>query len=269
MLAPATFSYADPDDPRLRRLTIRGIERLTGQRRLKRLYDGYRAAGSGHDFFNAAVDLLGFRLDYDPRTLAHLPETGPLVVVANHPFGVVDGLVIGHLVGLQRSDYKVIAHGVLTRAPEAAARILPMDFSPRETARAANVKVRRRAIAWLKDGGCVIVFPAGNISTAPKPLAKNAVDARWGTFTAKMIQAARAPVLPVYFSGQNSRLFQIASHISPALRLSLVFNEVKRKMGGTINVRIGELIPHATLAGIPDRQALMDYLCGRTYALGC
>ena len=88
-----------------------------------------------------------------------------------------------------------------------------------------------------------MVFPAGGASTAPKPWSKRAVDAEWKNFAARLIAAAKAPVVPVYFAGQNSRLFQIASHISMTLRLSLFFKEVYDKIGSELRVQIGDVIP--------------------------
>lgn len=266
--AAVNFSYAEPADPKLRRLAIRGIERLTGQPRLKRLYQGYtRRPVPGEDFFTAAVRLLDLRIDMDPKSLDAIPRSGPLVVVANHPFGVVDGVVLGTLIGRVRSDYRVVAHGLLARAPEAAERILPIDFSGTAGSTARNVQSRRAAIRWLDDGHVIIVFPAGCVSTAPKPFARTAVDETWKPFTSRLVQAAKAPVLPVRFAGQNSRLFQVASHLSQTLRMSLLFNEVHNKIGARIGVTVGEVMPYSTLAHLPDRQALADHLREATYSL--
>ena len=262
------FSYAEPADPKLRRLAIRGIERLTGQPRLKRLYQGYtHRPVPGEDFFTAAVRLLDLRVDVDSTSLDAIPKSGPLVVVANHPFGVVDGVVLGSLISRVRPDHRVVAHGLLARAPEAAERILPIDFSGTARSSARNVQSRRTAIRWLHDGHVIIVFPAGGVSTAPKPFARTAVDDSWKPFTARLVQAASAPVLPVRFAGQNSRLFQVASHLSQTLRMSLLFNEVHNKIGARIGVTIGEVVPYPMLAHLQDRQALADHLRQVTYAL--
>ena len=111
------------------------------------------------------------------------------------------------------------------------------------------------------------MFPAGGASTAPKPWSKRAVDAEWKNFAARLIAAAKAPVVPIYFAGQNSRLFQIASHISMTLRLSLFFKEVYDKIGSEIHVRIGDVIPYDELDSL-DRKKLMEHLRRKTYALG-
>jgi putative hemolysin len=120
----------------------------------------------------------------------------------------------------------------------------------------------------LDKGGAVIVFPAGAVSTAPDRLGRRpAIDSRWQPFVAQLIQRSKATVAPIWFGGQNSRLFQIASHISQTLRISLIFREVKTRIGASLTVAIGAPIPFEDIADVKDRQALADILMARTYAL--
>lgn len=263
------FSYAEPTDPVPRRLAIRTIERFTGQPRLKRLYlQHQRWPRPGESFWQSALRLLEIQVDYERAQLEQLPRRGPVVVVANHPYGVVDGLAIGHLVSLIRTDFKILTNGVLLRAPEIRPYVLPIEFAETRAARATNLASRAAARTWLERGGAVVVFPGGTVSTAGRPFAKTALDPAWKPFTATLIQRSSAPVLPIYFEGQNSRLFQLASHVSHTLRLSLLFNEVNNKIGGRIGVRIGKLLRHQDLAQLSDRQQLVDHLRTITYALG-
>ena len=156
------------------------------------------------------------------------PRSGPVVFVANHPYGVLDGIVMAWLVSKVRPDFLILTHIVLTRAPEAAGFILPVDFSGAEGAEKTNLASRAAARAHLAKGGAVVVFPAGGISTAPDKLGrKPAVDGRWQPFVSQLIHRSKATVVPIWFGGQNSRLFQIASHVSQTIRLSLIFHEVK------------------------------------------
>ena len=114
----------------------------------------------------------------------------------------------------------------------------------------------------------MVVFPAGAISTTPDALGlKPAVDGRWQPFVAQLIQRSKATVVPIWFGGQNGRLFQIASHMSATLRLSLIFHEVRTRIGTSLPVAIGAPIPFASIASIGDRQALADKLRSRVYAL--
>jgi putative hemolysin len=263
------FSYATASDPPIKRGLIRLVEKATGQPKLKRIYvQNQRFPREGESFWQAAVRSLELDVRYDGCALAGVPTTGPVVFVANHPYGVLDGIVMAWLVSKARSDFLVLTHIVLTRAPEAAPFILPIDFSGAEGAEETNLASRAAARQHLANGGAVVVFPAGGISTTPDKFGlKPAVDGRWQPFVSQLIHRSKATVVPIWFGGQNSRLFQIASHVSLTLRLSLIFHEVKTRIGTTLPVVIGAPIPFASLVVIKHRQALADELRARVYAL--
>jgi putative hemolysin len=264
-----TFSYATADDPRLKRFVIRIIERLSGQPYLKWLYEDHvNNPVPGESFWASAVRRLELKLVYNEQTLNAWPKTGPLIVVSNHPFGVLDGVIISHLVSKVRQDFRVLTNAVLYRAEEIREFLLPIDFTETEEALKTNLKSRAEAKAHLLKGGCLVVFPAGGVSTTPTVWHKRAIDTEWKTFTARLITQAHAPVAPVFFAGQNSRMFQVASHISMTLRLSLLFKEVHDMIGGEVRVRIGEPIPYDKLPDMGDRQSFMSTLREMTYALG-
>lgn len=263
------FSYAAASDPPVKRGLIRLVEVATGQPKLKRLYlENQRCPRAGESFFGAAVRKLDLDVRYDAAALAKIPATGPVVIVANHPYGVLDGIVISWLVEKVRRDFVVLTNAVLMRAPEVRDHVLPIDFAGTPEAIQTNIESRAAARAHLERGGVVVVFPAGAVSTAPDRWGRRpAVDARWQPFIAALIQRSKATVVPMWFGGQNSRLFQIASHVSATLRLSLIFHEVKARIGTLLPVMIGAPIPFSDLAAIKDRQALSDHLHDVTYAL--
>ena len=264
-----TFSYASAEDPRLKRFVIRLIERMSGQPYLKSLYEDFRANPlPGESFWDSAIRRLELNVVYDEAKLAAWPKTGPLVVVSNHPFGVLDGVVICQLVSRVRKDFLVLTNSVLYRAEEIRPFLLPVDFAETEEALQTNLKTRAKAKSHLQSGGCLVVFPAGGVSTTPTVWHKRAIDTEWKTLTARLISQAKAPVAPVYFAGQNSRLFQLASHVSMTLRLSLLFKEVHDKIGSDIPIRLGDVIPFDLLSAISDRHAFMDHLKSATSALG-
>jgi putative hemolysin len=264
-----TFSYATPEDPRLKRLLIRVIERLSGQPYLKWLYDDFRTNPvPGEVFWDAAIRKLELKIVVNEAELAQWPKTGPLVVVSNHPYGVLDGIVISHLVSRIRRDFRVLTNSVLYRAEEIREYLLPIDFSETDEALRTNLQSRAAAKSHLMKGGCLVVFPAGGVSTTPTVWHKRAIDTDWKTFTARLITQARSPVAPVFFAGQNSRLFQVASHISATLRLSLLFKEVHDRIGSQLNVKVGAAIPFDKLPSMDDRHAFMNALRDMTYALG-
>jgi len=266
---PYLFSYAAAADPPVKRNLIRLVERATGQPRLKRLYlENQRNPRAGESFFAAAVRKLDLDVRFEAAALARIPRTGPVVVVANHPYGVLDGIVLSWLVEQVRRDFVVLTHAALRRAPEVRDFVLPIDFAGDEAATETNLKTRVAARAQLERGGVVIVFPAGAVSTAPDRLGRRpAVDSRWQPFVAQLIQRAGACVVPVWFSGQNSRLFQIASHVSQTLRLSLIFHEVEARIGASLPVVVGPPVPYSALAQIKGRQELADRLREMSYAL--
>ncbi|MCG8356378.1 MAG: lysophospholipid acyltransferase family protein [Kiloniellales bacterium] len=262
-----TVSYANPDDPLLRRLAIHSIEKVTGQPRLARLYREYRLQGGPEaSFWEAAVRRLRLSVRYDETRFRAIPKEGPLVVVANHPYGVLDGIVISYLTSKVRREFKVLAHSVLYRAPEIRPFLLPIDFTETKQAVRQNLESRRLALEQLAEGGAVIVFPAGAVSTAERWFSR-AVDSEWKPFTAKLIAQSQATVLPIFFEGQNSRLFQIASHINGALREALILKEVARRIGSEVRLQIGDPIPYGQIDHIKDRQSLVDYLRAITYGL--
>ena len=211
----------------------------------------------------------GIKVDFDQSALADIPRTGPLLVVANHPFGLVDGLILCWLISLVRSDFQLLINSVLIQAPETKPHFLPISFAGTRDAQATNLRSRADARRHLDRGGVVVVFPAGGISTSPDRWGRRpAMDAPWQAFIAQMLQRARCPVLPVYFHGQNGRLFHMVSHVSSTMRLALMAGEIRRRFNTTIRTEIGALIPFDDLAHITDRAALSAELCRRTYALG-
>lgn len=263
------FSYASPDDPAWKRALIGALEIATGRERIKRLYlQHQRADWDNASFFATAIKALSLDLQYDREQLLRLPKDGPLLVIANHPFGVLDGIIVCAMLEQVRVDFLALTNAVLLRAPEMRARMLPIDFSDTRDAQRANAASRARAIKHLSDGGCMVIFPAGAMATSPDFLgAKPAEELPWTPYVARLVSQTKCAVAPMYFHGQNSRAFQIASHIHETLRLALFFHEVRRRIGTTFPIGIGDVAPYAELASINDRAALVAELRKRTLAL--
>ncbi len=265
------LSYAEPGDPLLRRIAIRGIERLSGQPALARHYQTVRSRtvlteGGASRFFAEALRELRIDVQFPSEGTSFIPRDGPLVFVANHPFGVVDGLALCRLAIETRGDVKVLIHRALFRDPELRRFMLPVDFGATRDAAKRNIAARDEGLAYLASGGTLAVFPGGGISTARGAFGP-VTDLEWKLLPAKLIRAARATVVPVYFPGQNSWLFQAVSQFSLTLRLSLVIREIANKQGTTLHVRVGKPIPFDQLAPIRDRRALMDHLRAEVYRL--
>jgi putative hemolysin len=262
------FSYSTEDQPLLQRAVIQAIEKIGGQRKLKKLYEEHQSSvARGENFFDAAVRLLRVNVDFDAEALARTPQQGPVVFISNHPYGVLDGIILTWLALKVRPDTKVLANAVLCQAPDARDNLLPVDFAETREARETNVNSRLVAQAWLREGHAIGIFPGGGVSTTERPLKGPAVDLPWAPFTAKLIRLTRATVVPIYFVGQNSRLFQLASHLSLTLRLSLVFRETARRIGSALKVRVGKPIPFEEIAQLEDRAAFVMELRRRTFEL--
>jgi putative hemolysin len=269
--APQTvaFTYSHPDQPLLRRTAIRAIERASGRARLQRLYLDWASHGKrpGESVFEAALRLLDIR----PRirgaeNLDAVPREGGLLLIANHPFGIVDGLSIGRLGMELRGNVHILTNSLLCRVPEVDPHLLPVDFSGTPEARRLTSETRRRATALLAAGKVVAIFPAGGIATANRPVKGHAVDSPWHPFVGRLATTPGVTTLPLHFPGQNSRLFQIASHSSYALRLALIFFETRRRMGLPVDIRVGSPITAEELAPL-DRNAIATTLRQRTMAL--
>jgi putative hemolysin len=265
---PVRFSYSSPDQPIVQQALIRAIELVGGQRRLRRLYEAQQDERlPGETFFDAAVRLLALDVAYDKAALAAVPAEGPVVFVANHPYGVLDGIVLSALTLKVRPDTKILANDVLYRVPETRAHLLPIDFGLTRAALATNVASRRAAQDWLSQGRAIGIFPGGGVATSERPLGRLVFDLPWHSFTAKLVRGSRATVVPLHFSGHNSRLFQLASHLSPTLRLSLLFRETARRIGTRLDVAIGTPIPFDELDAITDKATLVAELRRRTHQL--
>lgn len=270
MLDLKSFTYSTPHQPLLQRAVIRTIEKLTGQIKIWNLYREYTQEDPAlhENFWDAAVKKLHINVNYSKEKLAQIPKTGALVVVANHPYGVLDGLVITQLMKRVRPDFKVLTNSVLCKAPEAADDLLAIDFSETPEALAINLDTRKKAREILKNGGCIVVFPAGGVSTIPTWKHKVAQDTAWQPFIGRLIQEGRANVVPFFFEGQNSRLFQLVSLVSPTLRLAMFLKEVADRIGSKVGVIIGDVIPFSDIECIKDKDILVQNLRERTYAVG-
>ena len=261
------LTYASPTDPLPKQVLIRSIERLTGRRRLERIYDTVLETEPDQQLWQAVLHHLCVQVDYDANQLAKVPKTGPLILMANHPYGVLDGLIICHFATLLRSNFQILINKALCHEPRVAHYMLPIDFSETPEAAMTNIDSKQRALATLNAGNAIVIFPAGGIATTVHGPFGQAVDLEWKLFVTKLIQMTEATVLPIYFHGQNSRLFQLASHLSLTLRLALIIHEVNRKAGETIQVSIGDPMPYQALASIRKRKELLSHLRASIYAL--
>lgn len=263
------ISYAPSGKGRGTRALIRLMENATGRPGLIRRARGYDAeVALGADFWQVIGDRYGLTLDIIGGALDNIPATGPLVVVANHPYGILDGLMLGRMLSQRRQgDFRILANSVFTKPADINRFILPINFDETRAAAAQNLATRRRALDYLAAGGAIGVFPGGTVSTSARPMSAP-LDPVWRKFTAKMVAATGATVVPVFFDGANSRMFQLASHLHYSLRMGLLLREFKARAKKPVRVVVGKPVDPAMLETLRrDPKGCMDFLRKQTYAL--
>ncbi len=262
--AGAVFTYSRASQPWFRRGLIRLVEALSGRNHFERTYRAWQRVprAKGVSVFSSAIQTLGVRVEGEG--LGNIPVEGGLVVIANHPFGILDGLAVGDVVSRVRPDVKLMVHSLLCQPTEARDLLLPVDFGTGPEARRTSAETRRHAIEWLDAGHVLVIFPAGSVSTAPKPFAKAAVDCEWHPFVARLAGRKGVRVQPLFIEGQNSRLFQVISHLSYPLRVALIFHETRRQMARGIRITAG---PVVAVQAWP-KETVVPELRAMTYGLG-
>ncbi|MDK1388053.1 lysophospholipid acyltransferase family protein [Sinorhizobium sp. 8-89] len=262
------LSYANENDRRLKRWFIRSVEGLSGRNRYAKLYARWRAdiVGKSDRVFGEMLQLIDVRMrvqgEWPPR---HLPET-PLVIVANHPFGIGDGIAVLSLAEQLGRPFRVLINNELLKVPEIAPYSLPVSFDETKEALALNMATRHEAVRLLKEGVTIVVFPAGGVATAKRGFGK-AEDLPWKMFPARLIQSARASVIPIYFEGQNGPLFHLASKLWLTLRISLLIREFRRLSGTTIAARIGRVLAWEELRVHGDRKDLLARIYDAVFSM--
>ena len=200
--------------------------------------------------------------------LNDIPATGPTLVVSNHPFGALDGLVLASLLARRRRrpDVRLLANDVLRRLPALRDQLLPVNVFGGRSANAKNVASMREAIRWVREaGGCVCLFPSGVVSHEQRS-GEGVADPAWHESVARLARLTGAQVVPCFIEGQNSRMFQRVGRIHPFLRTLLLPGELLRARGRQVQVHIGRGIPAAQLDAGDDRVTAAS-LRNRVYAL--
>lgn len=262
------ISYAYSAETRGGRMVIKLMENTTGRLRLIRRADGYEAeVANGRDFWSVMADRYGLSLNVAGGALSNIPKDGPLILIANHPYGIMDGLMMGHILSQTRSDFRILANHVFRKAEDLNKVVLPISFDETKEAMKLNIETRKSALDYLGNGGAVGIFPGGTVSTGVRPFS-HPMDPGWRGFTARMVAKSNATVVPVFFDGHTSRLFQIASHLHSTLRMGLLIKEFKKRVDTPVDVVIGEPIGRDVLDPLAkDTRKMMDFLRKATYEL--
>ncbi len=262
------FTYTSPHDSMLKRWVISTVENLTGRKYLQQIYDElHEETPNPFDVWENAMNKLDIKVDYDHSQLEKAPKSGPVIFVANHPFGVVDGAIMCHLVTRVRRDYFLLVNEVLSREPIMKGHLLPVDFRGNDEALQINLRTKELTTERLRQGEALAIFPSGGVATSMKFFG-DIQEFPWRRFICTRIHETKCTVVPIYFHGKNSRLFQFVSKFSMNLRLGLLLHEIMNKRGKTIKVEVGDPIAYDEMEQYEDRQELIEFLYKRTMALG-
>ncbi len=266
------ISYASKTEHNFaQRLLIKTIEQLTGKRKLQKIYSEFSKEKIEPRFFWTGL-LKSMNIEVINRSKEEddIPKTGKLLMIANHPFGIIDGIIMCSIASKIRPDFKILTHETLSFSSELNKYILPIDFKENsKTAVRNNIQTTKNAKNHLLDGGLLIIFPSGSVSIA-KNLKSTAKDDEWKQFTAKIIKQTKSDVLPVYFDGKNGLLFHLfASKLkNQTLKYSSYIHETKKMIGKEVNINIGKVIKYSELENINNRAEMTRYLKFKTYNLG-
>ena len=263
------FTFASAEVNKIGQQFIKIIELLTGKLILKKLYDQYLSENNPpENFWNDAIKKLKFNLQANFKDGSFIPKQGRLIIVSNHAFGVADGLSLCSIVSNIRQDYKIITHKVLRQAEAVKDKIIPIDFSLSRAAVLSNINARKQAETVLQNDGVIVIFPSGQIATKENlRFNTKANDGDWKQFVSKLIVKTKSPVLPSYFEGQNSYFYHIANKMGQTFRYSLLMYELTRKIGDTINLHFGKIIPFSEFEKIGNLIEITKYIRNKTYSL--
>ncbi|MBZ5654040.1 MAG: lysophospholipid acyltransferase family protein [Acidobacteriia bacterium] len=231
----------------------------------RRLYHRVRSAPQGFHLENLLAEMK-VGLEVQPSDLGRIPAKGPLVAVANHPFGVLDGAALGVLLSRVRPDVKVLTNSLLEGIPELREHCIFVDPFHAESSAEKNLKALKQAIEWLGQGGALAVFPAGEVSQL-NVLQGQVTDPEWNHVAARLVRKTGASALPVFFCGHNSVAFQLLGLINPRLRTLLLLQEFLQQRGRRVKVRVGTPVPAELIADLDTDEKATEYLRRRTYLL--
>ncbi|CAV20084.1 MULTISPECIES: lysophospholipid acyltransferase family protein [Vibrio] len=242
------------------------VEWATGLSKLDKLYQDRPDELSSFEFMHHTLSALNIDYSISAGATDNIPEEGPVVIVANHPLGAIEGVILADLVGSVRKDVKVLANELLKRLPELDDLFIGVDVFNSKESKRTNAKAIRDANRHLAGGGLLIVFPAGEVSSYRKG-AKTLTDIEWSKSVAKFVKRHQATTVPIFINGKNSELFYQAGRVHPLLRTALLGRELLNKRATTISISIGSSIPYSEIKSFEQEMDIVNYLRLNTYLM--
>ena len=234
------ITYADTYNKPIQNKIIRTFEKVMVRSKLaKRFFELGEMIENGVEVDEAALQAFGLKVELKRGKIESIPKTGPVMIVGNHPFGIVDGMVVAAMVRGYRKDLKVIAHQGISQLPQFADFFLPINFDRSEEAKQINKASVDEFKDHLKQGGIGIMFPSGAVSTK-RPIWKKNADPPWHPSVGKWSKDFNCTVVPVFIDGRCGTFFQLVSQFSMTLRLSALLYENSKKIDSEIGMRVGE-----------------------------
>jgi putative hemolysin len=259
---PIGQSVERPIGRGLFRLVENPLGRMLSLATIARVYEQSVTPPGPHNYFSSILRSLNVEYDLSAEDAGKIPTSGPVVVVANHPFGAIDAVILGDILTNARSDARLLGNQWLAEVPEIRDWVIPFDGSD-DSRQMAAVK---SCLRWLRSSGILGVFPSGAVSHLRMREAQIS-DPPWHPTVAAIVRRTGATVVPVFFEGRNSMVFQLAGLIHPALRTALLPKELLRRSNSKVAVRIGRPIGPDKLARYADNETVTEYLRWKTYML--
>jgi putative hemolysin len=264
------LTYANSFENALQSGVIRAIEWVSGKVTIIRMVRQFerQGGGSGLAFWKRALDVMGVEIATPQEQFDRIPKQGPVVVVANHPHGLVDGMIMAEMIARVRDDFQILTRDLLTGLDEIASTFLiPVPFPHDKDAQKKSVEMRAKAMDRLKSGGLICVFPSGVVASSATAFGP-VEEAEWNVFTAQLIRRSGAKVVPIHFRGQNSRWYQIANRISSTLRQAMLLHEFVYVCNRRHNPVIGEPLEDAQMENLKsDPRGFIAWLRDHTLSL--
>ncbi|MEJ2021226.1 MAG: lysophospholipid acyltransferase family protein [Maritimibacter sp.] len=264
------LTYANSFENALQSGVIRAIEWVSGKVTIIRMVRRFerQGGGTGLAFWKRALDVMGVEIATPQEQFDRIPKQGPVVVVANHPHGLVDGMIMAEMIARVRDDFQILTRDLLTGLDEIASTFLiPVPFPHDKDAQKKSVEMRAKAMDRLKSGGLICVFPSGVVASSATAFGP-VEEAEWNVFTAQLIRRSGAKVVPIHFRGQNSRWYQIANRISSTLRQAMLLHEFVYVCNRRHNPVIGEPLEDAQMENLKsDPRGFIAWLRDHTLSL--
>lgn len=212
----------------------------------------------------AITSELKIKTQFDEHSLANIPATGPTIIICNHPTGIVDGIVLLDIITRVRKDVRFLGNFLLKRVEPMSPYLIPVN--PFEERKGGNIYGLKEGLRHLNDGGCLLLFPAGEVSTWQKGW-HHIADKKWDTAAIKLMRKSKATIVPAWIDGRNSLTFRVLGKIHPRLRTAMLLHEIFNKKGQTFPVTIGAPIAPGRLRELTNlddfahyTRAMVDYL---------